>query len=338
MSAILGSHQYRFLASVILSTLLIFISGCSDDKSQSALSSTAEPKAAEVARKSTVALVMKTLTNPFFLEMERGAREAEQELGVELIVKTAAQETSIQQQIEIVAELIRQQVDAIVIAPGDSIELLPVLKQAQEAGIIVINIDNRLDPEYIKELGMQKIPFISVDNEQASYFVVKTLIDGINQPTSAAILEGIRGAANAEDRKNGALRAFSENEFVTVVAMETAQWKIDKGFDVTKEIFEKNPEVKLLFCANDMMGLGALEYLKTADRPDVLVASYDALDAALEAIRAGNLLATVDQQAAEQGYQGVLFAHRAILGEKLPSVILIDAHTITVDNLPTIKP
>jgi len=73
---------------------------------------------------------MKTLTNPFFIEMEKGARRAEQALNIELVVKTAAQETSIEQQIQIVEDLIAAKVDAIVIAPGDSELLVPVLKKA----------------------------------------------------------------------------------------------------------------------------------------------------------------------------------------------------------------
>jgi ribose transport system substrate-binding protein len=78
---------------------------------------------------------MKTLTNPFFIEMEKGARKAEQENAVELLVKTATQETSIEQQIQIVDEMITAKVDAIVIAPGDSLRLVPILKKAQDAGI-----------------------------------------------------------------------------------------------------------------------------------------------------------------------------------------------------------
>ena len=78
---------------------------------------------------------MKTLTNPFFIEMEKGARRAEQTLGVDLLVKTAAQETSIEQQIQIVDDLIAEKVNAIVIAPGDSQRLIPVLKKAADGGI-----------------------------------------------------------------------------------------------------------------------------------------------------------------------------------------------------------
>ena len=81
----------------------------------------------------TIGLVMKTLTNPFFVEMEKGARQAEKDFGINLVVRTGAQETSIEQQITIVRDLIKENVDAIVIAPADSSELIPVLKEAQDA-------------------------------------------------------------------------------------------------------------------------------------------------------------------------------------------------------------
>lgn len=102
------------------------------------------------APRKRVGLVMKTLTNPFFVEMEKGARRAEKEFGIDLQVKTAAQETSIEQQIQIVDDMIAAKLDAIVIAPGDSQRLVPVLKKAVDSGMKVVNIDNRLDPETIK--------------------------------------------------------------------------------------------------------------------------------------------------------------------------------------------
>ena len=322
-----------FLIFFIISSVLS-LGGCSKSnesdktKKQNTLS-----QALPSEETKTVALVMKTLTNPFFIEMERGARQAEKELGIRLLVKTAAQETSIQQQISIVDELIRKKVDAIVIAPGDSVELIPVLKQAQDAGIIVINIDNRLDPKYSKITGLIDVPFISVDNKQAAYLATQTITSKITKPTSVAILEGIRGAANAEDRKNGAIKAFNEQPLAKLVAMESANWKIDEAFEVTKQMFNQHPDINALFCANDMMALGAIEYLQSSGRNDVLVAAFDALDQAKDAIRAGTLVATVDQQAAEQGYQGVLFAHRALAAEKLPLVMFIDTKIITTDNI-----
>ncbi len=318
---------------LVLVVSVLGLVACSDS-TQPASSNTAKPARIQAnADQTRIALVMKTLTNPFFIEMERGARRAEQDLGITLVVKTAAQETSIQQQIGIVEELISDAVDAIVIAPGDSIELIPVLKKAQDSGITVINIDNQLDPEYSRQVGLRNVPFISVDNEQAAYESVQALTRLIDAPTEVAIIEGIREAKNADDRKNGAVRAFEEHPNTTIVAMHTAHWKIDEGYEVTRQILEDHPTIGALFCANDMMALGAIKYLQSIQRSDVLIAAYDALDEAIQAIRDGSLQVTVDQQPAQQGYQGVVFAHRALGGEQLPLVTLVSTRIITKESL-----
>lgn len=276
-----------------------------------------------------IGFVMKTLTNPFFIEMEKGARRAEQALNIELVVKTAAQETSIEQQIQIVEDLITAKVDAIVIAPGDSELLVPVLKQAEDAGIKLVNIDNRLDTEAIKKAGAQAIPFISVDNDKAAYNSAKYISEGATPGTQAVILEGIRTADNARQRMEGAKRAFAETKGVRLVASESANWKIDEGYRVSKQLFDKYPDIKLLFAANDMMALGALKFLQESNRTHVKVAAYDALDEAVAEVKAGRLAVTVDQQAAEQGFQGVMLATRLLKGESVPALMLIDTRLIT---------
>jgi ribose transport system substrate-binding protein len=290
-------------------------------------------KPAEAPAAKKVALVMKTLTNPFFIEMEKGARRAQKELGIELLVKTASQETSIEQQVQIIEELIRLKADAIVIAPGDSLRLVPALKSAQEAGIRIINIDNRLDPEAMQKQGMSPVPFISVDNEKAAYASARFIAQQVQKPTKAAILEGIRSADNARQRKNGAERAFKENPLVSLVAMESANWKIDEGYEVTRKLFTLHPDIGLLFCANDMMALGALKYLQESGKQGVKVAAYDALEEAQQAVKAGKLAVTVDQQAAEQGYQGVVSAMRALKGEPVPEVVLVETRLVTAESL-----
>jgi ribose transport system substrate-binding protein len=284
-------------------------------------------------RKLKVALVMKTLTNPFFIEMEKGARKAEKENRIELLVKTATQETSIEQQIQIVEELINAKVDAIVIAPGDSLRLIPVLKKAQDVGIKVVNIDNRLDPDALKKSGMGTVPFISVDNEKAAYLSAKFIADQIRKPAQAAIFEGIRSADNAQQRRNGALRAFAENPRIKVVAQESANWKVDEARDVAGVVFKKHPDIKLVFCANDMMAIGVMEYLRSSKHASVIMAGFDDLTEVRDAIKAGYMAVTVDQQAAEQGYQGVVAALRALRGESLPAVIQVEARLVTAKDL-----
>ena len=326
------------LKSFAFSLLIVFcLAACGDSGGPTFTTVTSVPaqklQPAQVSTKMTVALVMKTLTNPFFIEMEKGAHRAEKQLGIELQVKTATQETSIEQQIQIVDDLISAKVNAIVIAPGDSLRLVPVLKKAADAGIKLVNIDNRLDPEAVKQTGMAAVPFISVDNEKSAYASAKYIADGAKPGAQAAILEGIRGADNARQRMEGAKRAFAGNKAITLVESESANWKIDEAYGTTKQIFARHPMITLLFAANDMMALGALKYLRESKRSDVKVAAYDALDEAIAEVKAGRLAATVDQQAAEQGFQGVALAVRLLNGERVPEVMLIDTRLITTQSV-----
>ena len=329
----------RTAGFLTLGALLALLAACSDSSRPpvAAITTQAAPAAAVPAQTSTpaprVVLIMKTLTNPFFVDMEQGARRAEKEVAVDLRVKTATQETSIEQQIQLVEQEIQAQVQAIVIAPGDSTRLVPVLKKAQDAGIHIVNLDNRLSAEAMAAVGMRPVPFISVNNEEGAYQSTKFVADQVRQPTQVAIIEGIRSANNAQQRKRGAERAFQENPHLQLVASETANWKIDEGYEVAQRLFKAHPQIGVLFCANDMMAIGAIKYLQEAGKTKVLVAGFDALQEAKTAIRLGQLSATVDQQAAQQGYQGVMAALQLLKNESPPLELEVQVRLITAASL-----
>lgn len=311
-----------FIAAVLLA-------GCAAtgvglvDETEKPVAATAEPG------RYRVALVMKTLTNPFFVKMEQGARKAEDEFGVGLIVRTGAQETSIAQQIQIVEDLILQDVDAIVIAPGSSVELVGVLKKARDAGIVIVNIDNRLDQAECQRLGLSGVPFISVRNDEGAYLSAKVIAEAAKKPCEAIIVEGIRDAENAQLRLAGAQKAFGEYPDIRIVASETANWKIDEAYELAKKLFARFPNAKLAFCANDMMALGVVQFLKEANRKDVLVAGFDNLDEVGGEIRDGWISATIDQQADLQGYKGVETAVRMLDGQPVDAETYVPVKVIT---------
>jgi ribose transport system substrate-binding protein len=322
----------KILVQLVVIGLIFTLAGCGGAKDSNPLVTPGQPALPEAVKttngQKNIALVMKTLTNPFFVEMEKGARRAEQEFGANLIVKTGAQETSIDQQIVIIEDLIRMKVDAIVIAPASSIDLIPALKKAQEAKISIINIDNQLDAEVARKVGLVDVPFISVDNERSAYLAGKFISSKLAGPTEVLVLEGIRGARNAQERTAGALRAFKENPNAKIVAVETANWKIDEAYAVTQSQFSQRPAIGAVFCGNDMMALGVVKYLTEVGRKDVWVAGFDALDEAKKAVRDGSLAVTVDQQAEQQGYLGVKMALQKIKGERLLSETMVDAQLI----------
>lgn len=327
----------RKISILLLILVTFFTIGCGGTKDNKAVveggKDNSQGAKVETTGNKNVALVMKTLTNPFFVEMEKGARKGAKEMGLNLLVKTGAQETSITQQITIIEDLIRDKVDAIVIAPASSTELIPVLKKAQDAKIPIINIDNKLDVEVCRKVGLVNVPYISVNNEQGAYLSGQYISSKITVPTEVVVLEGMTSAQNSQDRRDGALRAFKENPNIKVVATETANWKIDEAYNVTANLYKRFPNIGGFFCANDMMALGTIKYLNETGRGSVLVGAYDALDEAKDAVKQGKMAVTIDQQADVQGYLGVKYALQKMTGTEVPMETLVDVKIINKENL-----
>jgi ribose transport system substrate-binding protein len=95
----------------------------------------------------------------------------------------------------------------------------------------------------------------------------------------------------------------------------------------------KTPDISLVFCANDMMALGVIQYLKSSKRSAVQVAGFDALAEARQAIREGTMIVTVDQKADMQGYTGILYALKLIRGETVPPETLLDTQLVTIHDV-----
>ncbi|MEN8904885.1 MAG: substrate-binding domain-containing protein [Clostridiales bacterium] len=322
---------------ILLIVILFFIStGCNGRTNDSITNEKVIINKSESQKKIKyeIALVMKTLTNPFFVKMEEGARKAESKYNIELLVKTGAKETSIEQQIQIVEDLIIEKVDAIVIAPGSSTELVTILKKAQENGIKIVNIDNKLDEKLSKEKGLKDVPFISVKNDEGAYLAVKEICKDIGEDDKEALIfEGINEAENAKLRKSGAEKAFGEYPNIRIVSSESANWKIDEAYELAKVLLNKHSSAELIFCANDMMALGVIEYLKETGKKNVKVAGFDNLDDAQTEIKEGYMISTIDQQADLQGYKGIETAIRLLDGKKVENNTYVPVRVITKNTL-----
>jgi len=272
---------------------------------------------------------MKTLTNPFFLEMERGAREAAEEFGVQLEVVAAERETSIDQQIALIEDMVTRNVDAIIIAPIDSKAVAPALAQAKQAGIPVINLDNRIDAEAARSVGLEVDIFISADNEIGGRLAGAYLATLLGGRGKVAMLEGIPGVDNAEGRKRGFFAAMELFPDIEIVASQTAHWQTEEALNVFTNILQAHPDLDGLFAANDMMALGAIQAIEAAGkRGEIYVTSYDNLEAAQDAILRGEMHATIEQNPALMGYHGVRFAVDLINGKPVPEEFMVPLEVV----------
>ena len=114
--------------------------------------------------KPRVALVLKTLNNPFFIDMQKGAEEAATRLGVDLVVQAAEREVDVDKQMQIIENLIQTGVQALCITPSGSKEVVPAIAKANAAGIPVVIVDTRVDPKAAAEAGIRLDGFVGSDN------------------------------------------------------------------------------------------------------------------------------------------------------------------------------
>jgi ribose transport system substrate-binding protein len=310
---------------------LLPLAGCGEEGSSESSSSTA----ASTPDAPRIALVMKSLANEFFATMAAGAEEHQKQNSDKygLIVNGIKDETDLSGQVSLVEQMIAQQVDAIVIAPADSKALVPVLKQAQEAGIVVINIDNKLDDDVLKSTGIS-VPFVGPDNRSGAKKVGEFLAGTLKEGDKVAILEGIQTSFNGQQRKLGFEEALAAAK-IDVVASQSAKWEMSIANQTAAGILTAHPDLKAILACNDNMALGALAAVREADRlTDVRIVGFDNISAVRQAIELGEILATADQHGDQLAVFGIEYALEAIKsgqapGDKETPVDLITADSIT---------
>ena len=268
---------------------------------------------AQAAAKPKVALVMKSLANEFFLTMETGAKEYQKHNAnqFDLITNGIKDETDTANQIRIVEQMIVSKVDAIVLAPADSKALVPVVKKAVDAGIIVVNIDNRLDPDVLKSKNLN-VPFVGPDNRKGARKIGDYLAKRLKAGDQVGIVEGVSTTTNAQQRTAGFQDAMKAGG-MKVVSVQSGEWEIDKGNAVAAAMLNEYPNLKALLCGNDNMAIGAVSAVRAAGKQGkVLVVGYDNINAIKPMLKDGRVLATADQYAAKQAVFGIDTALKAI--------------------------
>ena len=270
--------------------------------------------------KPKVALVMKSLANEFFQTMAEGAKkhQAAHAADYDLVVNGIKNETDLSEQVGLVEQMVAQGVQAIVIAPADSKALVTVLKRAKDAGVLVINIDNQLDADTLKQAGLA-VPFVGPDNRAGAKAVGEVLAKKLKAGDEVAIIEGVTTAFNAQQRKAGFEDAMNAAG-IKIVSSQSGQWEMEKANGVAAGILAANPNVKALLCANDNMALGAAAAVQAAGKAgQIQIVGFDNIAALKPLLNDGRVLATADQHGDQLAVFGIEAALKALKDKTSPA-------------------
>lgn len=282
----------------------------------------------------TIALVMKTLNNPFFIDMQRGAEEAAQQLSINLIAQAPERELDVEKQMQIIENLIQRKVDVICVVPSGSREIIPAILKANRAKIPVLAVDTRVDSVALKEASGQVITFIGSDNIDGGRIAGKYIVEKLNGDGKVAILEGIPGHETSDARRQGFHDVVDNEPGIEIVASQTANSEREQGFNVFQNILQSHPEVQALFAINDIMALGAIEAITAMNRTgEIIVVGFDAIADARDAILKGTMAASIAQHPFEMGKLAIENAYHIINGKTIPDYIPVSIELITKEKL-----
>ena len=281
-----------------------------------------------------VALVLKTLNHPFFVDMRRGAQDAADRLGVQLEVQAAERESDVEKQMQIVENMIQTGIQALVIAPSGSREIVAALVKARDANIPIIIVDTRVDETAAADAGVTPGTFVGSDNYEGGRLAGSYLVQATGGRARVAILEGIPGHETGDSRLRGFRDAVKDAPGITIVASQPANWERDQGFNVFQNMLQAHPDLDAVFAASDLMALGAIEAIAAGGKTGTIrVVGFDALDDAKKAIAAGTMAASVAQFPFEMGRAAVESAVKVMRKESLPPSIMVRLEMVTRESL-----
>lgn len=304
-----------------------------------ALAAAASTAALGVAQASacTIGVSMKTLDAPYFAAQEVAAKARAAEIGCEIITADAGNDLN--KQVADIEDMVARGVEALVVNPRDSQELVPAVNAASAQGVKVFIIDLTLDS------SAEFVTLVQSSNSRNGLLVGRWIADQTKgKPLKIALISGDQGNEVGQERRLGVLAGLLEGQLQNsgtagfeIVGQGWGLWSNEGGLDAMEDILVAHPDVNVVLGENDSMVLGARNALKAAGKTDaLLVAAADGQKEALELIMSGEYGATGLNDPAIVATTAVDLAKQAIDGELpegLGKITYTEPAVITKDNV-----
>ncbi|WP_053384415.1 sugar ABC transporter substrate-binding protein [Leucobacter celer] len=236
-----------------------------------------------------IAFSIEGLSHPFLNAQVDAAKKAASEVNATVTVQSG--DDDVNKQLSTLETALNQSPDGLLLMPATTEGLQPILKSYEEADV----------PYAFTGKGMTGVnpvvQFLAPYGEEGAKvgeFVVNEFGDS-EEPVKVAVISGITGDVSSVARTGMFKRALLENGNFDIVAEQAGEYRRQPSQDAMDAILAANPDVQLVFGANDEAALGAIDAVKAAGLSDqVSVVGIDGQPEMYDAIENGDALATVD--------------------------------------------
>ncbi|WP_174014518.1 substrate-binding domain-containing protein [Rhizobium rhizogenes] len=207
--------------------------------------------------------------------------------------------------------MVTQKYDVAIYIPIDSYAAKGVIHKAALKGLPVVGSNGPAKSD-------EQISFIGSDDVAAGQYEAEVLFKAIGGKGKIVVLIGPEGNLGQEMRTQGNKKALDENKDIVVLERKTANWSRSEAMVLMQNwLTSHKGQIQGVLAQNDEMGLGAIAAMKAAgiDPKTIPVVGIDGVSDAVRAVKNGEMILSIRQDAHTQAQGAVDIALRKVLGE-----------------------
>lgn len=265
-------------------------------------------------------------TNDFWKALILGARMAAKEYNANIEIKAPAEENDVEGQNQLLKESIKEKPDAILFSPSSFTESDELLKEAKEKKIKISFIDSYVD-EPLQDLT------VATDNLEAGELLGKFAASLLEPEDQIAIVSHVKGVSTAVEREEGFRKGLGDlaDNIVEVVYCNS---RYELSRQLTIELMEKYPDLKMIAGMNEYSSVGAARAVKASGAKDrIVVVGVDSSQEAVQLMENGVFKGLVVQKAFKMGYLGVKETVRMLRGKSYQKDVNSGCQLVIPENM-----
>lgn len=262
-----------------------------------------------------IPLISKGFQHQFWQAVKAGADKAAAEFGVEVTFEGPDNETMVDRQIDMLSAALAKNPKALGFAALDTQAAIPLLKQAQEAGIPVVAFDSGVDSDI-------PVTTVTTNNILAAGLAADKMAELIGGAGKVALVVHDQTSRTGIDRRDGFVQQIeAKYPDIQIVDIQYGGGDQLQSTEIAKAILAANPDLKGFFGANEGSAIGVVNAIRETGAQGVTVIGYDSGAAQKQAVMDGVMAGAITQSPVGMGYETVKAAIAAVNGETLPPVI-----------------
>lgn len=306
----------------LLMSLVLVLGACGKTGLGNSSGSSSKEVAKKAAKDLKLGVSISTTNNPYFVSMKDGLDSYAKDKKVSLKVADAQDDAA--RQADDIQNFISQNVDAILINPVDSKAVVTSIKAANSANIPVILIDRGSE-------GGDVLTTVASDNVAAGKMAAEFAVKELGEKAKTFELSGVPGASATVDRGKG-FNDIAKTK-LDILSSQSANFDRAKALNTAQNMIQGNKDVQVIFAQNDEMALGAAQAAKSAGLKDVMIIGIDGQPDAHDAIKKGDITATIAQQPAKMGEIAIQAAIDHYQGKKVEKSTVSPIYLVKKDNV-----